>query len=236
MVSLPKPQHYTAKVLSKEQVAKNIYLVIFALQNPSELHFLAGQTMMIHVGDETNRSMSIASPPRDSRTILMCHDIRPMGPGSRYTLGLSIGDVVSLVAPIGMFTLNGESHRKKVMVATGTGVAPFRSMLFDYLEHGGTDDVTLYWGLRFAKDIYWQKEFIDLSATYQNFHFILTLSQPTDEWQGSRGRVTDHVFDDANLGGSDFYLCGSRAMVDEVKQGLLARTVPQEHIKTELYF
>ncbi len=237
---LPKSQHCTAHVFAKVKLTETVYTVTFVLENPSELHFIAGQTMMLHISDETNRPMSIASPPTDSHTILMCHDIRPMGPGSRYTLGLSIGDQVSFVAPIGMFTLDGESHRKKVMVATGTGIAPFRSMLFDYLEQGGTDDMTLYWGLRYEKDIYWQKDFTDLSQRYQNFHFVLTLSQPTDEWQGSaswrRGRVTDHVFDEANLAGGDFYLCGSKAMVDEVKEGLLSRNVPKEQIKTELFF
>ena len=63
----------------------------------------------------------------------------------------------------------GESHRKKVMIATGTGIAPFRSMLFDYLGNGGTDDITLYWGLRHEEAVYWLDELTDLSLKYRIF-------------------------------------------------------------------
>lgn len=237
MTPLFKPQRYTANVRSKQKLTDNIYLVTFDLENPSELQFIAGQSMMLHVAEGINRSMSIASPPSETRTLLMCQDVSPMGPGSKWTMGLSVGDTVSFMAPLGVFILDTQSHRKKVMIATGTGVVPFRSMLLDYLEHGGTDDVILYWGLRFEKDIYWQDEFEHLSQTYPNFRFVLTLSKPSEDWVGHRGRVTDHIFvHEQNLPGSDFYLCGGKGMVDEMKEKLLVHSVPKEQIKTELFF
>lgn len=237
MVALPRVQQCTAQVLSKEKLTDTVWAVTFGLKDPPEIHFVAGQTMMLHIAEGVNRSMSIASPPSSSRVLFMCHDVSPMGPGSKWTIGLAIGDSVSLMAPLGMFVLDTQSHRKKVMVATGTGAAPFRSMLLDYLEHGGGDEVTLYWGLRFEQDIYWQKEFTALSVQYPNFHFFLTLSKPTDTWQGNKGRVTDHVFvEEKNLLDSDFYLCGNKAMISEMKEKLLAQKVPKEQIKTELFF
>lgn len=236
-MNFPNPQHFTATVSSKKQIADNIYLVTFTLENPSELHFVAGQSLMLHIAEGVNRSMSIASPPREAKNILMCHDVSPMGPGSKWTMGLKIGDNVSLVAPLGMFVLDTQSHRRKVMVATGTGVVPFRSMIMDKLEHGGTDEIVLYWGLRYEEDIYWREEFEALAQKYSNFHFVLTLSQPSETWVGHRGRVTDHIFEhEQNLPGSDFYLCGSREMVTEMKEKLIAYSVPKEQIKTELFF
>ncbi len=233
----PKPHHCTAVVSSKIKLTENVYLVTFAMKDPPTLEFVAGQTMMLHIAEGINRSMSIASPPSETHSILMCHDISPMGPGSKWTLGLSVGDGVSFMAPLGAFVLDRESPRKKVFVATGTGVVPFRSMLLDYFEGGGTTEATLYWGLRFEEDIYWREEFTALSQKYPNFRFVFTLSKPTEHWSGNKGRVTDHVFSgEKNLPTCDVYLCGSKEMVGEIKGKLLALNVPKEQIKQELFF
>lgn len=149
----------------------------------------------------------------------------------------NIGDSVKFMGPMGVFAFDAQSPRKKVFVATGTGVAPFRSMIRDYLEHGGTDDLTLYWGFRREEDIFWMGEFTELSTKYPNFRFSITLSQKNDGWQGKEGRVTAHVpVEEVNLPGSDFYLCGSRGMVDDMTALLLSHQVPRAQIKSELFF
>ncbi len=233
----PNPQQYTAVVSSKEKISDHVYLVTFDLTDPGEIQFTAGQSLMLHIAEGINRSMSIASPPSQSHSLLMCHDVSPMGPGSKWTIGLAVGDKVTLVAPLGAFVLDTQSHRKKVMIATGTGIVPFRSMLLDYLEHGGTDEVTLYWGLRYETDVYWRSEFEEISRKYPNFHFVLTVSKPTETWAGHRGRVTDHIFvHEQNIPGSDFYLCGSKEMVAEMKEKLVMHSVPKEQVKSELFF
>ena len=233
----PRPQKYTATITSKVQLTNKIILVVFTLQTPSEITFLAGQTFLLNVSPGVNRSMSIASPPKEKNTILMCHDVSPNGPGSQWTINHTVGDTATFMAPLGLFVLDKESHRKKILVATGTGIAPYRSMLLDYLENGGTDDITVYWGLRYDDDVYWLDELTELSSKYPNFRFVLTLSKPTDAWQGKKGRVTDHVIqDESNLPGSDFYLCGNQAMIKEVEAQLLAAHVPTHQIFKELYF
>lgn len=233
----PKPGLCTAVIETKTQVTKNVWLVNFRMQNPATITFLPGQTISLHVGEKLNRSMSIASPPSDTTHVLICHDISPMGPGSQWTLNHNVGDVGTFMAPLGIFILDKESHRKKVLVATGTGIAPFRSMLFEYLETGGSDDITLYWGLRHKEDIYWKEEFEQFAQKYPNFRFVLTLSRPTDAWTGKKGHVTEHVLaDEANLRASDFYLCGNRDMVKDMETQLISRSVPKEQIYKEMYF
>ena len=81
------------------------------------------------------------------------------------------------------------------------------------------------------------------------FGFVLTLPQASDSWPasnalrsnagwpGKRGRVGDHVFvDEKNLLGCDFYLCGNKPMVSEIEAALLAKNVPKEQIKKELFY
>jgi len=232
-----KPKKFKAKLIYKEHICPKVFEAKFELLEPTQLEFIAGQTMMLFVGDNIHRSMSIASPPKENKIITIWHDVSPMGPGSKWMIALNIGDVAEFMAPLGVFVLNKESHRKRVFVATGTGVAPYHSMLLDYLEQGGTDDITLYWGLRFEEDIYKDSEFRAIAEKHPNFRYVLTLSRPTEQWQGKKGRVTDHVFvDEANITGSDFYLCGNQAMVKEMITGLEVRGVPKEQIVHELFY
>ncbi len=236
-----KPQHYKAVIEKKEQLTNDVILVTFALLEPSTISFIAGQTIMLNVAPGINRAMSIASPPSDTGHILMLHDIRPGGPGSQWTINHKEGDEASFIAPLGMFVMNAESSRKKVFVATGTGVAPFHAMLLEYLPKGQTDEVTLYWGLRYEADIYWKDEFEQLAKRYTYFHFVLTLSKPSDRWQESasqrRGHVTDHVVqNEQNVKGCEFYLCGNQMMIKEMEHQLLTAGVSSEQIRKDPYF
>lgn len=230
----PRPEAYTAVIESKTQLTKNVWLVNFRMQNPPQITFLPGQTISLRVGEGVNRSMSIASAPSDSAHILMCHDVSPGGPGSQWTLNHNVGDTATFMAPLGIFILDTTSPRKKVFIATGTGIAPFRSMLLDdHFDH----EITLYWGLRYEEDVYWKEEFEELARKYPNFRFVFTLSRPTDAWTGKRGHVTEHVFtDEANVSGSDFYLCGNKEMVKDMETRLAQRGVPKEQMYKELYF
>ena len=229
----PKPQQCRAIIESKTQLTKTVWLVNFRMQNPPEIRFLPGQTISLHVGEGLNRSMSIASAPDDGTHILMCHDVSPGGPGSQWTLNHTVGDVATFMAPLGIFILDKTSNRKKVLVATGTGIAPFRSMLLD----GITQPVTLYWGLRHEKDVYWNQEFEEFAHKHPNFIFKLTLSKPDEHWIGLKGRVTDHVLQEENdVTESEFYLCGNKEMVIDMEMKLLTKGIPKKQVYKELYF
>jgi len=231
-------QKITLSVTKKEQLNKNIYVVTFKLVSPPTITFTSGQNMMLMIGPGVNRTMSIASPPSSNTELVMVHDISPMGPGSKWTIGLKVGDAAIVVAPTGGALSFIDSPRKKVMVATGTGVAPFRSMILD----ARYQNIVLYWGLRHEDDIYWKEEFEN------RLPFHLILSQPTESWQGLKGHVTEHVIANefktpgrspfGHLPGDqiEFYLCGNKAMIEDVRAKLLEQNVPQEQIKSELFF
>ncbi len=240
MITLPKPQKYSARLASIEKISGKVYLERFELVEPKEITFVAGQTIMLYVAPGMNRSMSIASPPNENHIVLLAHDVAPGGVYAKWTLGAKVGDTMNFMGPLGIFVLDKESRRKKVFVATGSGIAPFRSMLLDYLTQGGTDEIILYWGLRHEEDIFWQKEFEDLAAKYPNFHFVLTLSQATEAWQsagGRRGHVQDHIFaEQKNLSERDWYLCGSKEMINDMRDKLKSAGVPDTQVKFELFF
>jgi len=93
----------------------------------------------------------------------------------------------------------------------------------------------LVWGMRYEKDLFWQKEFEELERKYKNFKFILTLSKPSVSWQGRRGRVTDVLKEMKILKGAEFYLCGSSVMVEDCQKILVGKGVNEEKIHFEKY-
>lgn len=230
-------QKISVEVGNKQQLTESVYAVTFRLIDPTMLEFRAGQNMMLMVAPGINRTMSIASPPSQHGELLMLHDVSPMGPGSKWTLGLKEGDRATIMAPIGGSLAFLETPRKKVMVATGTGVAPFRAMVMDRLSREPSVPMTLYWGLRHEQDIYWKEVFDAVSSQHPAFTWQLVLSRPTDSWHGLTGHVTEHVLTrEQNVTQNEWYLCGNKAMIDDVQAALRTRSVPKEQIRTELFF
>ena len=233
----PKPQLYQVTVTQKKQLTAHVILFTFRPNPPTALPYIAGQYGAFCIDQKTRRQYSFCSSPTGAQTFEVVIDTTPMGPGSKFFFSKNVGDTVSCMGPLGTFVLDKTTHRKKVMVATGTGAAPFRSMILDYLESGGTDDVTLYWGMRHEEDLYWVGEIQELSVKYPNFRFVLTLSKPQDTWHGKRGRVTDHLIqEESNLPGTDFYLCGNRMMIKDIETQLVEKNVPVAQIHKEMYF
>ncbi|MEK7533516.1 MAG: FAD-binding oxidoreductase [Patescibacteria group bacterium] len=233
-------QKITLEVAKKEQVTEKVYFVTFRLVTPSSIDFRAGQNMMLMISPGINRTMSIASPPSQNQELLIVHDVSPMGPGSQWTVGLKVGDRATIVAPTGGALSFIQSPRKKVMVATGTGVAPFHAMVLDYFNAGTSAQQTplvLYWGLRYEQDVYWKEEFDRVSSLHPTFIWHLILSRPTEVWQGGRGHVTEYVLEtEKDMEHTEFYLCGNKTMIEEVREALLTKNVPKEQIKTELFY
>lgn len=233
-----EPQTYTATVSSVAHLAGEFYFARFALVAPKEIAFQAGQYVIFLIGPPKQRhTLSIASATSMKGEITVLQSVAPMGGGSRWLLARKLGDTVQFLGPLGKFTLQKESLRQKVFVATGCGVAPVRSMILGYLQSGGKVPVVFYWGVRYETDLFWQEEFKQLGVEYPNFRFIMTLSKPGHAWTGARGRVTDHVVGETpELADSEFYLCGSRQMIVDMRGLLTQNGVPNEQVITETFF
>lgn len=244
-------QKFEAQVIKKEKVSSKVYCVSFKLLKPPTISFKAGQNMMVMMGEGVNRTMSIASPPSDSSIVLMAHDTSPKGLGSLWTENVKVGDRAYFVAPTGGVLSLLPTNKRKVLIATGTGIAPFRSIILDQLsvishsprlssgEAGQTSDcsIMLYWGLRYEDDLFWGEEFNELQQLFKNFSWRLIISKPSEHWTGDRGHVTEYVLqNEKDMGKSEFYLCGNKEMVQEVRTKLLERNVPNEQIKSELFY
>ena len=188
-------QTYTASVSRVRDLTHDVRELEMVLVEPKDLSFKPGQFISFEVPKEgfpapVVRPYSIASPPAQQGRVTLVFNLVAGGPGSTYLYGLRVGDRTTFKGPAGSFYLKDDGTRDLLFVATGTGIAPIRSMILAQLERGTPRAVTLFWGLRSQRDLYYQEEFRSLAHAVPQFSFITTLSQPEEGWTGATGRVT----------------------------------------------
>jgi NAD(P)H-flavin reductase len=215
-----------------------VRLLGLRLLAPDSIDFAAGQfvTFRVDAADgrrRLSRAYSIASAAGRQSSIDLIFNLVPNGPGSSYLYGRQIGDVVEFSGPSGTFVLAPPADRELLFVATGTGIAPFRSMIPAALERG--QRATLFWGVRSERDLYLQDEWTRLAARYAGFTFTTTLSQPSPQWEGASGRVQRLIEGRiTSVDRLEVYLCGSSAMIASVTS--LIQAVGRCPIYREQYY
>ena len=199
--------------------------------------FVPGQFLSLtHVlGDnEITRAYSIASAP-DGKRFALCANLVPEGHFSPFLFELKIGEEIDFKGPYGAFILR-RPVSDSIFVATGTGIAPFRSMLHGKLSEHPNSQFSLIFGVRHEHGLLYHDEWANLARTTPNFEYMPTLSRPTHTWTGLSGRVHDHVL--RTLGDRrdvDIYICGLREMVDELRAKLKEIGVDRKRMIYEKY-
>lgn len=225
------------KIASAETISEKVHKLRINFNEGETLEFQAGQFVNLLVAPGVRRSYSIASSPADNTGIELIADSVIGGPGSQFFANAKAGDDVEVLGPLGNFVYKEEA-RPAYFFATGTGVVPFISMITYALETLNTQrQIKLFLGFRHEHNIYYQDYFQNLSQRYPNFQLLLSLSQPVGEWQGLRGRITEHYMREVETN-KDFsgYVCGSRKMIDDVVLNLTNSGVPKENIYYEQYY
>ena len=176
----------------------------FVLEDGAELAFTPGQFISAvaedRSGKEQVRAYSLASAPSGNRFELCLNRVE----GGFFSNRLAdlpedvpVGAPVRVIGPNGYFTLH-EPVTDSILIATGTGVAPMRSMLqWLFPADGGNrsdgKQIWLVYGTRHATELYYRDAFEALAARHANFHYLPTLSRASDDWAGLRGYVQEHV-------------------------------------------
>ncbi len=236
---MPTTQVFKARIEDRTVFNDKFISVFFELLEPHHLQFAAGQYVSLKVHENgARRSYSIASSPNITHGFELAVDVTPAGLGCQFLQNAPIGTEVELLGPLGSFVIADDPTEKAiVLVGTGSGIAPLRSMTLDLLQvkHDPRPS-TLHWGLREVASLYWENDFQDLVESFSNFQFHPVISRAHDQWTLCRGRVTDCLEQHEMVQDAGYYLCGGKPMIVDVVAFLQSRGVKPENIHHEKFF
>lgn len=217
----------------------------FVPEDGQPVPFKAGQFITLNIDGPNkiiHRSYSIANAPGDNSIELACAYVEG-GIATKLLFGLKPGDVVSAIGPIGLFTLKDERPTRYVLVATGTGVAPYRSMLKDIqdrFENAHPElNVALVLGVRKPDELLFGEEFAHFAKTQPRFQFHACYSKGISENPTHFERLgrVQIVFNDLALDPQNdiIYLCGNPNMIDETFAILTEMGFDKKAVRREKY-
>jgi ferredoxin-NADP reductase len=235
-------QTYTARLAQSIPLSGFTKHLEFEMQNVPRFGFVPGQWVSLkHTrsdGEEITRAYSIASPPDGSSRFALCLNRVQDGFMSNFLCDMNEGDALSCQGPFGDFILR-PPMRDTIFIATGTGIAPFRSMLHWLLTDASRHENKQLWllfGSRTEQDIYYHQEFLQLAADHKSFEYLPTLSRGAPDWPGLRGYVQEHV-PGVVAGRTDMhaYICGLDKMIKANRELLKSLGWDRKSIRYEKY-
>jgi CDP-4-dehydro-6-deoxyglucose reductase len=188
------------------------------------MQYKAGQFVIAHVpkGDTiVKRAYSIASSPQETEKtglLEICLNRVEAGYVSNWMHERPEQTRIYMDGPHGLFTVPDNLSKGLLFCATGTGIAPIRSILHDLeSKHQlGNQEIWVFFGVRLETDILYQDEFSHFSEKYPNFHFIVSVSRPV-QWTGETRYVQDVLKDNIqNPEEWEVYACGLSTMIKEL--------------------
>ena len=231
-----------AEVDSIVQATPDTRRYFLRVRGVDRFDFKPGQfvTLDLPIHEKPNkrwRSYSIASAPSSTNEFELVIVLDPQGVGTPWLFNhVNPGHVFSFRGPQGVFVLPDPIPQQPLFfICTGTGVAPFRSMLLDMLPSlPATQPVYLVFGCRTEADLLYVDEMRDLQQKFPNFHYHPVLSRST--LAGHTGYVHE-VYSSlcADHPEAFFYLCGWKDMIDEARQRLQHLGYEKRHVHFELY-
>lgn len=209
---------FQASISSVRQLSASTIALSIKGEALNQLAFLPGQYVNLGVpGSEQTRAYSFSSLQRDGEVSFLIRNV-PGGLMSSFLTGLAkAGDSLTLAGPLGSFYLR-DIRRPLLLLAGGTGLAPFTAMLEKIAEQGSEHPLHLIYGVTHDVDLVELERLQDFAARIPQFSFSACVANPESQYP-RKGYVTQHIEPaHLNQGDVDVYLCGPPPMVEAVSQ------------------
>lgn len=238
------PAQRQARITGLDRVADAVLrMTITLLDGPdgsSSAGFESGQFVRITVpGTDVRRAYSLANVANWDGELEFYIRLLPGGLMSEYlTQRASVGDVLTVSAPQGAFTLAENGLRPRWFLAGGTGLSPVLSMLRRMAQWGDPQPARLFFGLTRYSEVFAQQELAELADAMPGFQSDTVLWQPDARWLGAVGNPVDLAAAEAPMldESPDVYVCGPPPMIEAAVAAFTAAGVPRKQIYAEGFF
>jgi ferredoxin-NADP reductase len=231
----------TGKVIRMENETSDTRRFWIEVPELASFDFTPGQfvTLDLPIHEKVNkrwRSYSIASWPDGTNVFELVIVLDKLGAGTNYIFNeINVGSGFTLRGPQGVFTLKEPIEKDLILVCTGTGIAPFRSMVH-HIKNTAIPhkDIYLIFGCRTKDTLLYYNELTALQNDLPGFHYLPTLSR--EQWEGRSGYVHP-VYEEicADRKEASFFLCGWKGMIDEAKKRIADMGYDKKAIHQEIY-
>ncbi len=218
---------------------------IFNCQILPYFNYSPGQFITIHFehqGKMLKRSYSIANAPTQDNKIELAAGYIEHGPGTELLYHLNPGDTIQASGPYGRLTLKENNFSRFILVATSTGVTPYRAMLQELeklMSQSPELQVVILQGVQRREEVLYADEFQHFAQKYPQARFMPYLSrQPQGELtENEFSGYVKHAFPTLNLNPEQdiIYLCGNPGMIDEAFNSLKDQGFAMQQIIREKY-
>jgi CDP-4-dehydro-6-deoxyglucose reductase len=238
MALLPWRKGTVIKTADETKDTRRFWIEVRELEH---FDFIPGQfvTFDLPIHEKVNkrmRSYSIASWPDGSNVFELLIVLDKKGAGTSYLFTeATVGTELRFRGAQGVFTVKQPLDTDLFFICTGTGIAPFRSMV-QYIHHNNIPHKNIYlvFGCRTKEDLLYPDEMTALQKELPGFTFVPTLSR--EKWEGRSGYVHP-VYEELcrERQAAEFYLCGWRGMIDEAEKRILEMGYDRRSIHKEIY-
>lgn len=235
-ITLPQAKTLPCRISLIDKLASDVIRVTLRLPPTTNFDFISGQYIDVIGPEGARRSYSLANA-NFSDALLELH-IRKVDGGamSNYWFNKAkVNDLLRFNGPFGTFFLRPSiENRDLIFLATGTGIAPVKSMLDSLTANPRQQQpksISVYWGSRKLED-----QYLHAGSFQGDFRFIPVLSRPPAEWTGAQGYVQQIALSmHPDLSNASVYACGSDQMIHSAKSVLTKAGLPSNHFYSDAF-
>ncbi len=231
----------TGEVIRIEDETPDTRRFWFRVPELEQFDFSPGQfvTLDLPIHEKPNkrwRSYSIASRPDGTNVFELVIVLDKNGAGTPWLFNqVQVGTQLPFRGPQGVFTLKDPLEKDLFLICTGTGIAPFRSML-QHIHHQQVPHRNIYliFGCRTRSTLLYYPEMEKLQQEMPGFHYLPVLSR--EHWHGKTGYVHP-VYESLceQRQPAQFFLCGWKGMIDEARHRIAAMGYDKKAVHFEIY-